>query len=105
MAARPYIGQNILVETRPVEVLHERTLHRILSGVTAVMGVVMSEDFPDDAGIIRGIRSVARVIDVTQEASHGVVRGVWNRGVVTSEVPVQADQTKELTQVFNLARR
>jgi hypothetical protein len=41
------------VETRPVEVLLERALHAVLSGVAgAEVVMVMGENVPDDAGII-----------------------------------------------------
>jgi hypothetical protein len=38
------------------------------------------------------------------ESQEGELEG-GNLGVVTGQVPVKASQTKELTQVFNLARR
>jgi hypothetical protein len=79
MAARPYIGRNILVETRPVgKVLLE--LHTILSGVAHTEMVVVMSEVPDDTSIIGDIQSVAGVIDVVQEASHGAVRRVCIRG-------------------------
>jgi hypothetical protein len=81
VAARPYIGRNILVETGPVEVLLELALHTVLPGVAgAEVVMVMGEDVPDDAGIVRDIQSVAGVFNVVQEASHDAVCGVRTGG-------------------------
>jgi hypothetical protein len=46
-----------IVETGPVEVLLERALHAVLSGVAgAEVVMVMGEDVPDDASIIWDIQ-------------------------------------------------